>query len=102
VNQSSPIRGSNARGARPIPRHVMSAFASSSHLPCPECGASVEAEEKVAHVCDPERRADYLMFQLRDEIAEFERSVWEYLTSPHGRFAQWLAERRRPPLQGLG
>jgi hypothetical protein len=41
------------------------------------------------------------MFQLRDEIAGFERALWEYLTSPHGRFAQWLAERRRPPLQGL-
>jgi hypothetical protein len=24
--------------------------------------------------------------------------VREYLTSPHGRFAQWLAERRRPSL----
>ena len=80
----------------------MSSFASSSHMPCPDCGASVGAQGRAEHVCDPERRADYLMFQLRDEIAEFERSVWEYLTSPHGRFAQWLAERRRPPLQGLG
>jgi hypothetical protein len=70
-------------------------------MPCPECGAA-RVEEEREHVCDPERRADYLMFQLRDEIAEFERSVWEYLRSPHGRFAQWLAERRRPPLQGLG
>jgi hypothetical protein len=76
----------------------MSAFASSSHMPCPDCGASVTAEEQREHVCDPERRADYLMFQLRDEIAGFERAVREYLTSPHGRFAQWLAERRRPPL----
>jgi hypothetical protein len=80
----------------------MSAFATPGQIPCPECGASVGTQEEVEHVCDPERRADYLMFQLRDEIAEFERSVWEYLTSPHGRFAQWLAERRRPPLQGLG
>jgi hypothetical protein len=41
------------------------------------------------------------MFQLREEIAGFERSLREYLTSPHGRFAQWLAERRRTPLQGV-
>lgn len=79
----------------------MSAFASPNHMPCPDCGASVPSEERSAHACDPERRADYLMFKLRDEIAEFERSLREYLTSPHGRFAQWLAERRRPPLQGL-
>ena len=79
----------------------MSAFANPSPLPCPDCGAAVAESERRGHVCDPERRADYLMFQLREEIAGFERSVREYLTSPHGRFAQWLAERRRPPLQGL-
>ena len=77
----------------------MSASAAPSRLPCPDCGASLPREERRGHVCDPERRADYLMFQLRDEIAGFELSVWEYLSSPHGRFAQWLAERRRPPLQ---
>ena len=70
-------------------------------MPCPDCGASLAAEARDEHVCDPERRADYLMFQLRDEIAGLERGVHEYLTSPHGRFAQWLAERRRPPLQGV-
>jgi hypothetical protein len=79
----------------------MSAFANPSHMPCPDCGASVSAEVRDEHVCDPERRADFLMFQLREEIAGFERGVREYLTSPHGRFAQWLAERRRPPLQGV-
>jgi hypothetical protein len=82
-------------------RRQMSAFANPSHMPCPDCGASVSADTRSDHVCDPERRADYLMFQLREEIAGFESSVREYLTSPHGRFAQWLAERRRPPLQGL-
>jgi hypothetical protein len=80
----------------------MSTFANSSHMPCPDCGASVRTDEQSEHACDPDRRADYLMFQLRDEIAGFERAVREYLLSPHGRFAQWLAERRRPPIQGLG
>jgi hypothetical protein len=79
----------------------MSAFANSSHITCPECGASVAMDDRDEHECDPDRRADYLMFQLRDEIAAFERCVYEYLTSPHGRFAQWLAERRRPPLAGV-
>jgi hypothetical protein len=79
----------------------MSAFADQSHLPCPDCGASLADAERSDHVCDPERRADFLMFQLREEIAGFERGVREYLLSPHGRFAQWLAERRRPPLEGL-
>ena len=67
-------------------------------MPCPECGASVNTDERDEHACDPERKLDYVMFQLRDEIAGFERSVREYLLSPHGRFAEWLAERRRPPL----
>jgi hypothetical protein len=78
----------------------MSAFANPDRTPCPDCGASITSAERGDHVCDPERRADYLMFQLREEVAGFERSVREYLSSPHGRFAQWLAERRRPPLAG--
>ena len=78
----------------------MSTLPNSSHMPCPDCGASVASGDQDEHVCDPERRADYLMFHMREEIAGFERAVREYLTSPHGRFAQWLAERRRPPVQG--
>jgi hypothetical protein len=69
-------------------------------MPCPNCGASVPVGERSNHTCDPERRLDYLMFHCRDEISGFERSLREYLTSPHGRFAQWLAERQRPPLAG--
>jgi hypothetical protein len=75
----------------------MSTFANSSHMPCPDCGASVPTAERAEHACDPERRLDFLMFQLRDEVAGFERSLREYLTSPYGCFAQWLAERQRPP-----
>jgi hypothetical protein len=78
----------------------MSAFTHSSHMPCPDCGASVEVQQRSKHACDPERRLDYLMFQCREEIAGFERAAREYLTSPPGRFAQWLAEHERPPLAG--
>jgi hypothetical protein len=71
-------------------------FASSSHMPCTECGASVAAMMRDGHVCDPERLLDYRMFQLRDEVAGWEGGFRAYLESSAGRFAQWLAERERP------
>jgi hypothetical protein len=72
-------------------------FTHSSHMPCPECGASVAAAARAEHVCDPERRLEYRMFQLREEVAGFEERLRGYLDSPHGRFLQWLAERERRP-----
>ena len=72
------------------------AFAHSNYMPCADCGASVPAVERETHVCDPERRLEYTLFQLRDEIGGFEDELRGYLDSPHGRFAQWLAERERP------
>jgi hypothetical protein len=70
-------------------------FASSSHMPCTECGASVRADVRDQHVCDPDRKLDYLMFQLREEVASFDDVLREYLSSARGRFAQWVAERER-------
>jgi hypothetical protein len=73
-------------------------FGSFSHLqfsPCPDCGASVAAAEMDEHVCDTERRLDYQMFRLRDEIAGFDSEVTSYLESPAGRFELWYAERQR-------
>jgi hypothetical protein len=70
-------------------------FAHSSHMPCTECGASVAVAVRNGHVCDPERLLDYRMFQLRGEVVGFEDELRGYLDSPHGRFAQWLAERER-------
>lgn len=70
-------------------------FAHSSHMPCTECGASVAVAVRNGHVCDPERLLDYRMFQLRDEVVGFEDGLRGYLDSPHGRFAQWIAERER-------
>jgi len=74
---------------------MSSAFAYSQYMPCEECGESLAAEERSAHACDPERRLEYRLFQLRGEVAGFEDSLRAYLESPHGRFAQWLAERAR-------
>jgi len=76
---------------------MSSSFAHSNHMPCTECGASVAAVERDAHVCDPERLLEYRMFQLREDVAGFDEGLRGYLESPHGRFEQWLAERERRP-----
>jgi hypothetical protein len=72
-------------------------FGPFSHLqyrPCPECGASVSSEEMEAHTCDHERWLDYQMFQLRDEVADFDNQYLVWYVSPHGRFFVWMAENR--------
>jgi hypothetical protein len=74
---------------------MSSAFAHSHHMPCAECGASVAVDQRADHVCDGERRLEYRLFQLRDEVAGFDDGLRGYLDSPQGRFAQWLAERDR-------
>jgi hypothetical protein len=70
-------------------------FAYSSHMPCPHCGASVAANELDEHTCDPERQVEYQLFQLREEVAGFDVALTDWLGTPEGRFAQWLAERDR-------
>jgi hypothetical protein len=47
------------------------------------------------HTCDPERRLEYHLFQLRDEVARLDDGLGAFLDSPQGRFEQWLAERER-------
>jgi len=74
---------------------MSTSFAHSSHMPCPDCGASIAAGELEAHTCDPERRLEYQMFQLQSDVAGFDAALSDYLDSPEGRFAQWLAERDR-------
>jgi hypothetical protein len=73
----------------------MSSFFTSQHMPCAECGASVRVNARGDHRCDPERRLEYRLFQLRGEVATFDDGLSGYLASPQGRFAQWLAERDR-------
>ncbi len=72
----------------------MLGFPQPHYLPCAECGHSV-ARGQEPHVCDRERPLDYVVFQLRDEIAEFDRQLSTWLASPAGRFAVWLAVRDR-------
>jgi hypothetical protein len=73
----------------------MPPFFEPRHMPCDECGASVARDERDGHVCDPERRLEYVLFQLRDEIGSFDGQLQAYLHSPRGRFDAWLAERER-------
>ena len=79
---------------------MSSAFAHSQYMPCTECGASLAADKRDEHVCDPERRLEYRLFQLREEVAGFDDDLKGYLESPQGRFAQWLAERERRRPEG--
>ena len=73
----------------------MPSFFTSQYMPCTECGASVRVRELESHTCDPERRLEYRIFQMRDEVAGLDLSLGAYLETPEGKFAQWLAERER-------
>jgi hypothetical protein len=84
-----------ADSARRFPIIVFGSFPQSPYMPCPECGASVERAEVVAHVCEGERLLDFLLFQLREEIAAFDAQLATWLASARGRFAAWVAERDR-------
>ncbi len=66
---------------------------SSRFMPCTECGASVDRFAAVAHRCSPDRSVDYRMFALREDIAQFEPRLQEYLDTARGRFETWLAAR---------
>lgn len=65
----------------------------SRFMPCPECGASVERTAEAGHACSRERKADYQMFGLREEISLLDAGVRRYLTTAPGRFESWLAAR---------
>lgn len=67
---------------------------SSKYAPCAQCGMSVDQAAAELHTCDPERRADYIMRVLRDDIEAFETRLREFLEGPHGRFEAWLAARQ--------
>lgn len=66
----------------------------SRFMPCQECGASVDLTGSTGHECSPERRADYQVFGLRDEVAQLESGIRRYLASQQGAFASWLAARQ--------
>ena len=56
---------------------------------CPSCGAAVHRDESAGHVCDEARQL------VLAELKAFDAELGEWLETPHGRFAAWLAERGR-------
>jgi hypothetical protein len=58
----------------------------------------VTRTEAETHVCEPERRLDYELFALREEVEAFEAELEGYLDTPRGRFELWIAERERRDL----
>ena len=74
---------------------AMSGYFPSRFMPCPACGGSCERAAVDEHACDPERRLDFRLFQLRSEIAGLEDAVRAYLESARGRFELWYAARER-------
>jgi hypothetical protein len=68
-------------------------------MPCPTCGASVAVVEEAEHVCNPDRRVEFELFQLRAEVSGLSAEIEEYFSSTHGRFEQWYAEYERQPTE---
>ncbi len=73
----------------------MFALPSPRHMPCDRCGASVDRARAAEHLCDEERRLDYELFHLRDELERFEDGLGAWLDTPAGRFERFYAERGR-------
>jgi hypothetical protein len=72
----------------------MFGFPAPSSAPCPDCGAVIELDDD-AHECDEERRRWHQLFLVNTEVASLELELREYLSSPHGRFEAFYAERER-------
>jgi hypothetical protein len=65
----------------------------SRFMPCDECGDSVDSSSQVVHQCDPDRLAEFRMFEMRQQVADFEAQLHSFLDSPRGRFEIWSAAR---------
>jgi hypothetical protein len=65
------------------------------YMPCSDCGASLARTERELHVCDRERQLDFVLFQLRAELEQFDEQLTEYLATPQGQFEAWYAAHRR-------
>lgn len=66
-----------------------------THMPCPDCGASVRRGGTEQHVCDETQRKTYELFQARLEADRFDSELTTWLDTPSGRFAVFYAERER-------
>jgi hypothetical protein len=71
-------------------------FAIPSPENCPDCGAALSVKDAADHICDEEQRVEHQLVELRPEIERFDGDLADWLESPDGRFARWLAEHDRP------
>ena len=76
-------------------RHVFSHFTDHEYVPCENCGTSLSWADRETHVCDAERRARFQTFQVRHELAAFDRQLDAFLETPARRFAVYYADRER-------
>jgi hypothetical protein len=60
--------------------------------PCPDCGEALHRDEWDGHHCDGQRQIE---LAVRRALTAFEGELGAWLGTPHGRFAEWLAERER-------
>lgn len=74
---------------------MFSYFTDHEYMPCERCGMSLSPAERETHTCDAQRRARFEAFQVRHELARFDRELGGFLRSPAGRFAVYCAERDR-------
>ena len=72
----------------------MFGFPGPSSPPCPDCGAVIALDDD-GHECDEERRRWHQLFLVNTEVASLELELSEYLSSTHGRFEAFYAERER-------
>jgi hypothetical protein len=66
-----------------------------THVPCPECGASIPRGERDNHACDEAQRIRHELFQLRAEVNRFEGDFAAWLKTNAGRFAVFYAAWQR-------
>jgi hypothetical protein len=59
---------------------------------CRECGEALHRDELAGHRCDEDRQLELL---VRPGLLAFEDELGQWLGTPQGRFAAWLAERDR-------
>ena len=74
---------------------MLGPFPHPSHVPCPDCGASVPSEATHMHLCDEQRKLDHRLLQVHREVAAFDGQLSAWLASASGRFEVWLAENER-------
>ncbi len=65
------------------------------YLPCRECGALLSSEQRSRHVCSPQDSVVHQVTKARVQLAVFENEIAEFLETPEGKFALFLAERQR-------